>query len=235
MLALPVLPVMQAVLPQARLPLGVTMEGGASNQGFTMGGGPTPDNQGYTVSAPTPTAPPAAPTPSGLPKDLTDWPHKPVAAGAAPPAPAVEVLPKAAMAWDPVQKPGGAAGEARLEPVAPVGGGNGAGQGGAGGSGGTGHHTPDQARRRTGWLAAACMAACRAALMRNCGMRLPLRSCRSLKFFFWALPALPHGSKGNPHLRQTMAAVPCHPALRWLAVRPEQCARAACRWCSARR
>ena len=49
-----ILPVTQALLPQARLPLGVTMEGGASDQGFTMGGGPTPDNQGYTVSAPTP-------------------------------------------------------------------------------------------------------------------------------------------------------------------------------------
>lgn len=160
--ACPALPRKQCC-PQARLPLGVTMEGGASNQGFTMGGGPTPDNQGYTVSSPTPTAPPAAPTATGLPKDLTDWPHKPVEAGAAPPAPAVEVLPKAAMAWDPVQEPAGAAGEPRLEPVAPVGGGNGAGEGGAGGRGGTGHHTPDQARRRIGRLAAACMAACRAA------------------------------------------------------------------------
>ena len=237
MLALPVLPVMQAVLPQARLPLGVTMEGGASNQGFTMGGGPTPDNQGYTVPAPTPTAPPAAPTPSGLPKDLTDWPHKPVAAGAAPPAPAAEVLPKAAMAWDPVQEPGGAAGEARrLEPVAPVGGGNGAGQRGAGGTGGTGHHTPDQARRRPGWLAAACMAACRAALTRSCGMRLPLRSCRSLKFSCLGSARPPTQlQRQSASVKQTMAAVACHPALRWLAVRPEQCARAACRWCSARR
>ena len=137
-----------------------------------------------------------------------------MAAGAAPPAPAVEVLPKAAMAWDPVQEQVGSTGEQRLEPVAPVGGGNGAGQGGAGnagGHGGTGHHTPDQARG-TQWLAAACTARCRAAPIWPCGLCLPMRN-RGSVVRFWALPAL-HMVERLSAFVQIMAAVLFRTTLR---------------------
>ncbi|KAK9839613.1 hypothetical protein WJX81_000929 [Elliptochloris bilobata] len=139
---------------KARLPLGITMEGGASDQGYTTAGGPAPDNQGYAVSSPDPTKPPGAapasavPAPgavaAGLPEDLTDWPHKPAEPGAATAAP--PAAPAAAGATK------SAATEVRAprKPAAPASGGNGADEGGAGGAGSsTGHHTPDQVVQRT--------------------------------------------------------------------------------------
>jgi len=100
----------RARVRQARLQLGVSMEGGASSEGFTTATGPTPSNQGYTastdrsVTAPAPAhapahAPAPAPAPlggaalppagaagaapTGLPKELTEWQFKvpPAAAG----------------------------------------------------------------------------------------------------------------------------------------------------------
>jgi len=71
----PTLRLRGAHVRQARLQLGVSMEGGASSEGFTTATGPTPSNQGYTASTDrSVTAPAPAPT------------HAPAAAPAAAPA-----------------------------------------------------------------------------------------------------------------------------------------------------